>query len=466
MATHDPSSVPAHSAQVVGNAFVEQYYQVLHQSPAYVFKFYQDLSYLSRPDSKGNMTTVTTMQEINDKILSLNYEECTVEIETADAQDSYNGGVIVLVTGSLTEKGSLRRKFTQTFFLAPQEPGYFVLNDVFRYVEEKKPQEPLSVSEKPIAENVLPVAVEPYQEPALVHDYPTPVEPAPFEEDLTNVAEIHEPSVPAETPPVEKDIVDPPIEANPTEGHLVVDSTPSLQGDAPKISYASIVKVMKAPSKLTPVYVPTNVTKAPNAVADKHPIGSAKPAPLPEASVPGSEIALENNNTHEEVDGHSIYVRNLPLSATIEQLQDEFKKFGPIKRDGIQVRSHKGFCFGFVEFELQSSLQSALEASPIVIGDRKAVIEEKRTTTRVGSNGRGGRPNSSGRGGYRGESFRGRGNFGGGRGYGRSDFRNPGEFSGRSRGQGGRSGGRDGYQWVNQSEAAGRGGRQGGADIA
>lgn len=53
-----------------------------------------------------------------------------------DAQDSFNGGVLVLVTGYLTRKDSLRQKFTQTFFLAPQDKGYFVLNDVFRYVED------------------------------------------------------------------------------------------------------------------------------------------------------------------------------------------------------------------------------------------------------------------------------------------------------------------------------------------
>lgn len=40
-------------------------------------------------------------------------------------------------------------------------------------------------------------------------------------------------------------------------------------------------------------------------------------------------------------EGHSIYVRNLPYDATVEQLDEEFKKFGPIKRDGIQVRSSK-----------------------------------------------------------------------------------------------------------------------------
>ena len=41
------------------------------------------------------------------------------------------------------------------------------------------------------------------------------------------------------------------------------------------------------------------------------------------------------------MEGHSIYIRNLPLNATAEQVEDEFKKFGPIKPGGVQVRSHK-----------------------------------------------------------------------------------------------------------------------------
>lgn len=75
-------------------------------------------------------------QAINEKILSLNYEDYTAEIKTADAQESYGKGVIVLVTGCLTGKDNVRRKFSQTFFLAPQDKGYYVLNDVFRYIEE------------------------------------------------------------------------------------------------------------------------------------------------------------------------------------------------------------------------------------------------------------------------------------------------------------------------------------------
>lgn len=40
-------------------------------------------------------------------------------------------------------------------------------------------------------------------------------------------------------------------------------------------------------------------------------------------------------------ESHSIYVRNLPYDATDEQLHEVFKKFGPIKHEGIQVRSSK-----------------------------------------------------------------------------------------------------------------------------
>lgn len=60
MAAQEGSATP--SAQVVGNAFVEQYYHILHQSPGLVHRFYQDSSLLSRPDSTGTMATVTTMQ--------------------------------------------------------------------------------------------------------------------------------------------------------------------------------------------------------------------------------------------------------------------------------------------------------------------------------------------------------------------------------------------------------------------
>ena len=49
----------------MGNAFVQQYYLVLHQSPDLVYRFYQDASRLARPASAAGaagMDSVTTME--------------------------------------------------------------------------------------------------------------------------------------------------------------------------------------------------------------------------------------------------------------------------------------------------------------------------------------------------------------------------------------------------------------------
>lgn len=53
---------PDPSAQMLGNAFIEQFYLALHKSPAVVHKFYSDSSVLSRPGADGVMKSATTMQ--------------------------------------------------------------------------------------------------------------------------------------------------------------------------------------------------------------------------------------------------------------------------------------------------------------------------------------------------------------------------------------------------------------------
>jgi hypothetical protein len=66
--------------------------------------------------------------------MNLGYEDTMTEIYSVDSQYSKDGGVVVQVTGALQAKGKDRRPFVQTFFLAVQEKGYFVLNDIFRYL--------------------------------------------------------------------------------------------------------------------------------------------------------------------------------------------------------------------------------------------------------------------------------------------------------------------------------------------
>ncbi|PWA97681.1 hypothetical protein CTI12_AA022530 [Artemisia annua] len=129
---------PAH---VVGHAFVSQFYIILHEAPGLVHRFYQDISRVSRREEDGTMSTTTTMKAINAKILSLNYGGSRIVIKHVNSQDSLSGGVHVLVTGYMTRKDDIPKNFSQSFFLAPQDEGYFVLNDIFEYTGNVTDQE-------------------------------------------------------------------------------------------------------------------------------------------------------------------------------------------------------------------------------------------------------------------------------------------------------------------------------------
>lgn len=93
-------------------------------------------------------------QGIENMLLSSDYQKYRdLEILTTDSQFSLNGGVIVLVTGYLTGDDKVRRKFTQTFFLAPQQHGYFVLNDIFKYLDVVPDNVVESTPEAPVPSN-------------------------------------------------------------------------------------------------------------------------------------------------------------------------------------------------------------------------------------------------------------------------------------------------------------------------
>lgn len=67
----------------------------------------------------------------------MDFGKYLTEIKTADVVSSHNGGVLIVVTGSLTMADDVRQNFTQSFFLAPQEGGgYFLLNDIFRIMSK------------------------------------------------------------------------------------------------------------------------------------------------------------------------------------------------------------------------------------------------------------------------------------------------------------------------------------------
>ncbi|KAF3431663.1 hypothetical protein FNV43_RR26395 [Rhamnella rubrinervis] len=395
---------PTPTADLVGNAFVHQYYLILHQSPELVHRFYQDTSKLGRPEENGVMSITSTMQAINEKILSLDYGKLSADITTVDAQDSHNGGVFVLVTGYLTGKDNLRRKFCQSFFLAPQDKGYFVLNDVFRYVDEETHQ-----TGNQVLVNDVDGPLTPKHDSSDVHENHVS-EPVTAVSDDVDAVEVYN----TETEGVlveEEEAPVPEIVDEIPDDMQTVDEYNTKTEAVPKKSYASIVKVMKenaVPFQLLPFSCKVCCSKNQEQHVRAAPAPAPAPAPTPtlvSETLASSTNVNENGHMQEaEADGYSIYIKGLPANSTIALIENEFQKFGPIKSGGIQVRHQKGFCYGFVEFEVASAVQSAIEASPVMVGGRPTIVEEKRSEFGNRNNNRGGMPNRGGDGYQRAEN--------------------------------------------------------------
>ncbi|RRT78365.1 hypothetical protein B296_00007931 [Ensete ventricosum] len=185
---------------------------------------------------------------INEKILSVDYSEFRAEIKTVDAQESLDGGIVVLVTGYLTGKDNVKRNFTQSFFLATQDKGYYVLNDIFRYVDDGNDQWEsgalTSGDRAPLApEQGFDGTLEQQQEAPPKQDQQ--VTEAPEEVELNegevfNSPEIEDaPTLEEEAPTIQ--MIDEVAKISQT---AVADSgSAAILEGAPKKSYASIVRV-------------------------------------------------------------------------------------------------------------------------------------------------------------------------------------------------------------------------------
>ncbi len=76
-------------------------------------------------------------ENISQRINDLNLRDCHAKIRQVDSHPTIGDGVVVQVTGELSNNGDPMRRFMQTFVLAPRQPKkYYVQNDIFRYQDE------------------------------------------------------------------------------------------------------------------------------------------------------------------------------------------------------------------------------------------------------------------------------------------------------------------------------------------
>ncbi|KAF8392133.1 hypothetical protein HHK36_022475 [Tetracentron sinense] len=408
MATSFPGSV---SAIQVGSYFVGQYYQVLQQQPDFVYQFYTDASTMLRID--GNTSeSASAMVQIRTLIMSLSFTG--IEIKTAHSLESWNGGVLVMVSGSIQTKDfSGRRKFMQTFFLAPQEKGYFVLNDIFHFVDEEQiHQHPAAILaqndlySKLNASNSLPEPVSDYmhreeiqarefvasvhiEENDPVDKYSLPEQQQQQVSEAENIVE----EIPAEESTAsfqsamssERDPLPAPVE------EPVEEPVGEPVGEPPKKTYASIVAKGQYASSIAPK--PSfNKTISPTSEWHQAPLPTTQqfyPSSVT-AERSGTEAAEDVLALEEEGELRSVFVRNLPSTVSASDIEQEFKNFGRIKPDSVIIRNRQdsGVCYAFVEFEDALGVQTAIKASPILFAGRQIHIEERRANRSGTSGGR------------------------------------------------------------------------------
>ncbi|XP_022634876.1 putative G3BP-like protein isoform X2 [Vigna radiata var. radiata] len=433
MASSYPGSV---SATQVGSYFVGQYYQILRQQPNLVHQFYSDSSSMIRVDG-DSVETAQDVLQIHSIVSLLSFT--SIEIKTINSLDSWDGGVIVMVSGSVKLKDITgRRKFVQTFFLAPQEKGYFVLNDIFHFVEEgvtypnmipvaseidNQPHVSASLAEPPASDYGLEEEAREYVNSVHIDDdpvdkYSLPEHQQQLHEDLETEIVVEETSAQEASPPIHNVV------------HTVQETPAALVEESfeepPKKTYASIMmeenskrrekfklRVAKGQPVLSaaPQHVPQYTFKSAPPPSELNHV--AQPAIQQSSPVSvyvpesGSEPADEGYGLEDEGEVTSVYVRNLPANVTEAEIDQEFKNFGRIKPDGIFIRVRKeiGVCYAFVEFEDIIGVQNALQASPIQLAGRQVYIEERRPNS--GSAVRGGR-RGRGRGSYQADAPRGR----------------------------------------------------------
>nr|GMD75428.1 putative G3BP-like protein [Ipomoea batatas] len=346
-----------HTAETVGYAFTSQYYQVLDLRPEDTHKFYKDSSVAGWEGNDGVVYSATTMKGINDMIMSSSYKNSEVQVKSIHAQDSLQGSILLVVTGNLIGKDNeVTRNFSHTFLLARQERGFFVLNDILRFLD-KPPHSPPSVNDSVISEL----------------------------EGLENACS---------SAPESKGSA-----LNPSYAEITAEtiSKPSLDLIHPKQPAAAIHKTTYletlSKERSCPRALAVQIVRV--SASD----GSSVQAPKAQNGINsvGKIIATPagNDETAMLFPGKGIYVGGLPPNTTKHELAEAVKIFG-----SLETAMQDGFTYGFVHFESEESARKAVEAHNFIVRGREAYITYKKSGTN-GVNGGRGRSPPARRGGFR-----------------------------------------------------------------
>ncbi|KAB8234645.1 NTF2 and RRM domain protein [Aspergillus alliaceus] len=471
------------SKDEVGWYFVEQYYTNMSRSPDKLHLFYSRRSQLVFGTEAESVPVAVGQKAINEKIKQLDFQDCKVRVLNVDSQASFDN-ILISVIGEISNKSEPSRKFIQTFVLAEQPNGYYVLNDIFRYLVDEEeivneettpaaPAEPVQPSEesaeqpieepaaeepaRPVTENT-PAAESPVLNEAETvkvgekleqaegngEEEQQPQEPAPqangteaqSSEDVQEVAASTESEASkTEKPPTPEPTPAPTAQkeaAGPVKEPAVpAKAVPKTWANIASKSGATapvVPAIAAAPAKPAPTTNTAQSAPAPAAVATT-PTPAAESTPSQPASNDGSgwqTAGHDHKKTQSRAgDDQNVlgYIKNVTDKVDANLLKQTLSRFGKLKHFDVSRQKN---C-AFVEFADPTGYAAAVAANPHQIGTEQISVEERRSRT----NAYGGNPNyGAGRGG----SGRGRGDRAGSQGRGGFQREGRGGFAPRGRG--------------------------------
>ncbi|KAI0480451.1 hypothetical protein GGR56DRAFT_626174 [Xylariaceae sp. FL0804] len=253
--------------------FVEQYYTTLSKTPEKLHLFYGKRSQFVYGQEAQVANVSVGRQTIQERIKELDFQDCKVRVSNVDSQASFDN-IVIQVIGETSNKAGNPKKFVQTFVLAQQPSGYFVLNDILRYIDEEGDEEPVEAAPQEATDNAVEM-------------------PAPVPEEVKEEPEAAKaPSVQDEPAPLDVEVVEKKLES-------VSKDTASANGDSTETEAEAAPAAPEAVSKAEEQSLPDPETTAleveeeavkeaekpsdpsPTPVASRKPPPAAAPAPVP-----------------------------------------------------------------------------------------------------------------------------------------------------------------------------------------
>lgn len=209
----------------------------------------------------------------------------------------------------MSNNGEQWRKFVQTFFLAEQPNGYFVLNDIFRFLKEEtvegddssEPTEPVEAEPEALASSASAAVA---AEPTVTVSAPDPVYEQAREATPAPVAEPVQPASPVEEPDRSIEFVPEPTQTPIPEAQPIIALVPVAEPNG----HATEEVAVAIESHIVP-----------------EPAPRATPSPVPPASVPAPATQPQQSATATQQSVVPPQPRSWASLAATNQ-----KKWGPV----------------------------------------------------------------------------------------------------------------------------------------